>query len=156
MDPLRKLIVLGTNELLARGLIQLDGPSTDDRDDDGHVFVEIGGRPSAVLWSNIGFEELRISVWWNYDHSKHPQAEMEANFRESFSCTTPLAARTKYPIFVGARASAWLERRSGKYLQGKGRDYIFDTYVRRGELSRLQKLPIPVPMGYAAEGRFHL
>jgi len=156
MDPLRKLVVLGTNELLSRGLIHLDGPSTADRDDDGHVLTAIAGHASVVMWSNIGFEELRISVWWKYDHSRHPQAELTGNHRERFSCSTPLASKTKYPGFVGACVSTWLERKDGKYLQGKGREHLFDTYVRKGELQNLLQIAQPVPAGYSAEGRFHL
>lgn len=155
MDELRKLLVLGTNDLLERGLIELEGPSTSNHDDGGHVHTTIAGEPSVVMWSNIGHEELRISVWWKYKHELHPQKDMEGNYRESFSCSLPLAKGSKFPKFVGVCASGWLERKVGKYLQGKKREGIFDTYIRRGELAELKKLPLPEPKGFAPQGKFH-
>lgn len=156
MDHLRKLVILAANELLSRKLISLEGPSTSDRDDEGHLFCEIAGQPSVALWSNIGFEELRISAWWKFDISRHPQIELAGSSKEEFGGSSPLALREKYPLFVGACASGWLERREGQYLQGKARDCIFDTYVRRGESPALSAIPTPKPLGFAPTGKFHM
>lgn len=157
MDKHQKLLILGLNEAIRRGAINLSSP--DDAaaaDEDGHFFADIAGYPSVVLWNNIGYGELRVSVWWNYDHSKHPQAEMSGNSRETFSTSMPLAKRTRYRDFVGATASAWLERKTGKHLQGKGGRSVFDTYLRADMKVRLEALQEPKPEGYKAEGRFFL
>jgi hypothetical protein len=155
MNPYRKLLVLGLNELLRRRLLSLswDGKSTEET---SHIEMEIAGHNAVVSWSDAGFGEVRISVWWKYDHSKHPQADLSGNARERFMTASPLAKRAQYPKFVGVVCSAWLERDAGKYLQGHGNDHLFEMYTRRGELDLLRHLADPVPLGYEAEGRFHM
>lgn len=158
MQSVRKLLALGLNELISRDLIALT-PSNENSGkyaNQGHAFVEVAGQPSVVSWNEIGWEELRISVWWKYDHSKHPQANREGNERETFVTSKPLAKPELYPRFVGVTVSGWLERKTGAYLQGRGSQGIFDTYVRRGEKAYLDALPDAVPLGFAIEGKFHL
>lgn len=151
MNTHRKLIVLGLNEALRQGVISL---SPTDREESGHLFVQIAGHPSVVLWSSISYGELRVSVWWKYDHSQHPQANKLGNARESFKTSRPLAKSQHYPKFVGATVSAWLERKTGAFIQGRGSSGLFDTYTRRGEGAVLEALPAPLPQGFAVEGKF--
>jgi hypothetical protein len=156
LDPHRNLLIAGTNELLKRGLISLESlEDTSTYKEDGYLLTTIFNFPSVVLWQDIGFEELRISVWWKYDHSLHPQAELTGNSRENFTMSSPLAKRSKYKKFVGATASAWLERKSGKYIMGKQRERIFDIYTRKGEKTILETMPQQKPDGYDAEGKFY-
>lgn len=68
INPYRNLLVAAINEVLDKNLITLN--ATTPPQQDGHVFVDLFGFPSVVLWQDIGFEELRISVWWKYNHSK--------------------------------------------------------------------------------------
>ncbi|QPB20380.1 hypothetical protein [Rhizobium sp. 007] len=157
MDGYRKLLVLGVNEAIKQGRISLAAPPGDaPTDEDGRLFACIAGYPSVVLWNSISVGELRVSVWWNYDHSKHPQAESSGNAREMFSLGRPLAKKAHYPKFVGATASAWLERKTGKHLQGNGKRNIFDTYLRADMKEKLRAIPDPNPEGYEAEGQFFL
>ncbi|XOK15611.1 hypothetical protein ACI6PO_28090 (plasmid) [Agrobacterium tumefaciens] len=157
MDDYRKLLVLGVNEAIKQGRISLAAPPGDaPTDEDGHLFTGLAGYPSVVLWNSISVGELRVSVWWNYDHSKHPQAESPGNAREMFSLSKPLAKKVHYPKFVGATASAWLERKTGKHLQGHGKRNIFDTYLRADMKEKLRAIPDPRPEGYEAEGQFFL
>ncbi|MET0116417.1 MAG: hypothetical protein ABW090_03230 [Sedimenticola sp.] len=155
MNPYRKLLILGLNELIKRGLLSLswDGQSTEKT---SHIETVIAGQNAIVSWSDAGFGEVRISVWWKYDHSKHPQANLSGNAREEFQTPSPLAKRSHYPKFVGVVCSAWLERDQGKYLQGYGNDHLFELYTRRGELEFLRNISDPEPIGYEPEGRFHM
>lgn len=150
LHPLRNLLVLGINELLARNLISLEGGN----EDTSHLHTVIGGRPSVILWTGIGCDELRVSVWWDYDHSQHPQANLQGNSRETFVTSSPLAKEQHYPKFVGATVSGWLERQSGRYLMGSGRDRLFDTYVRRSTKPVLDAIPSVAPVGYEHKGKF--
>lgn len=152
MHPYRKLLVLATNHLIETGKIDLNS----DADVGGNTQAEIGGRNAAIMWHGIGWGELRITVWWDYDHSRHPQANMTGSAREEFTTANPLARRSQYSKFVGVTASAWLERRDGKYLQGKGSNFLTFTYARRGAIDEVKALPDPKPLGFAAEGRTHL
>jgi hypothetical protein len=154
MNPHRKLLVLGVNELLIRGLISLDwdGSSIEGA---AHIEVVLAGHSSIVAWSGIGLGEIRVSVWWKYDHSNHPQANLSGSHREKFLPGSPLAKRQHYPKFVAAVSGGWLERKDGKYLMGKGNQGVLDRYIGRAESEYLVNMPNPVPLGFAQEGRFH-
>lgn len=149
MNNHRKLLVLGLNEMLKAGRFSFDPAIVPP---DGHLEVEIGEQPSIVIWRDIGSRETQLSVWWKYDHSKHPQAEYEGNMRERFNGPEPLAKPQHYPKFVGAFACGWLDRRNPAHLEGYGSESIFETYTRRGEAKALQAIPTPVPLGFVVEG----
>lgn len=156
INPYRKLLVAGTNELLKRNSISLEVVEYNEGiDNQGHIFTDLFGHPSVVTWRDIGYQELQISVWWKYNHSLHPQANLTGNSKENFRHSSPLAKRQHYKKFVGVTASGWLERKEGKYLQGKDLRAIVDTYTRRGELMELQQISTPTPIGYLSEGKFH-
>jgi hypothetical protein len=160
MDSHRKILIYGINELLSRKLITLNPPgeysSAFEENEKGHHFVDLLNYPSVILWSNVGFQELRVSVWWKYDHSLHPQAELTGNAKENFLTAQPLAKRQHYKKFVGVTVSGWLERKDSKHLQGKQREALFDIYTRAGEKDEMEKFPIPKPAGYKAEGQFYI
>lgn len=150
MNPHRKLLVLGLNEALRTGRISLDPAG----DENGHLFARIAGHDSIVCWSAINAGELRLSVWWKYDHDKHPQANLQGNQRENFNGSSPLAKSQHYPRFVGAVVAGWVERSSGKFLQGHGARGLFDVYTRRGERAELDEIPTPPTNGFEPEGQF--
>lgn len=157
MYHFRKLLVYGLNEAVLSNKLSLIDPAIDTAtDEQGHIDVSIGGLPSLFLWHSISAGELRISVWWDYKHSEHPQANLEGNARERFSMSKPLAKRSKYSKFVGGLASGWLERKTGIFIQGHEKRGIYDTYLRRGMKSTLNELDTPIPNGYKAEGQFFL
>lgn len=157
MIALRKLLVHGLNVAVSEGRVSLTypGDGVSNPADEGHIKTTIIGHPSIVRWNDGGHGEIQVSVWWKYDHSKHPQANSPSNSMERFRTALPLAKRQQYPKFVGVAVSAWLERENGPYLQGYGTDHL-DVYVRRGEQQAIEALPEVAPLGYAAEGRFHL
>lgn len=156
MDKYRKLMIHGINAALDSGRLTLETPPNDGpTNEDGHIETMIAGQPSIVAWSSIGYGEVRVSVWWKYNHSAHPQANLQGNMREQFHTSSPLAKRSKYPAFVGATVSGWLERKTSKHLQGKGSERLFDIYLRKGEKEALEGLPEPKPKGYLAEGKFY-
>jgi len=152
-NPYRNLLVSAVNVLLDKRLISLDNQSADN--EDGHVFVDLFGYPSVVIWTSISYDELEISVWWKYNHELHPQANLSGNARENFNGSTPLADKSHYIKFVGVVTSGWLERRTGKYLMGDGSKYIRKLYTRRGEKGELEKLPFEKPIGFKSEGKFY-
>lgn len=155
MNPYRKLLVIGLNEILRQNIFSLDWDGA-SKLESGHLEMMIAGHRSKVLWQDAGFGEVAVAVWWKYDHDKHPQANLEGNAREAFTTPSPLANKRSFPKFVGAVASAWLERDKGKYLQGKGSGHIFERYMRKGEKALLQNMPNPVPQSFDPEGPFEM
>lgn len=51
------------------------------------------------------------------------------NRRERFTGTSPLAKIQHYKKIVGVTASVWLERKTGKFIQGKDKERIYDIYT---------------------------
>lgn len=151
MDAHRKLIVLGVNKLLERNLISL---CINKNEKDGHIITDIAGETSVVIWSEIGNQELRISVWWKYNASAHLQINLAGNARETFISNRPVVRKLHYPKFVGATVSGWLERKTGKHLQGTGRGGLYNIYTRTGEKAALECLADPTSNGFDAEGKF--
>ncbi|MGH8506912.1 MAG: hypothetical protein ACRETM_13290, partial [Stenotrophobium sp.] len=146
----RKLLVMGINHLVDQNLLSLDGAGGEK----GSCETVITGRRSMIIWADVGFREVRISIWWDYDHSRHPQANLKGNSRESFEGSSPLAKRSRYKHFVGATASGWIERENGKYLQGKGRSGIFDLYLRQDSAAVIASATGQQPKGFLPEGKF--
>lgn len=154
MNVHRKLLILGINQLLEKGLIRFEYTEEESRGEGGYITTAIAGETSIVSWAPIGSGELRISVWWKFDIDKHPQANLSGAQQEKFLTSSPLAKSQHYPKFVGATASGWLERERGRYLMGKGSESIFEKYLRKGEKQVLEMVPTPAPNGYKAEGKF--
>ncbi len=154
MNPHRKLLVLGLNHVLENNLISLDWDKK-TKLESGYVIAELAGETSAINWSDASFGEISFSVWWKYDHSKHPQANLTGNMKERFESSAPLANDIHYKKFVGAISSGWIERDTGKYLQGKANRGFQSKYIRRADLQEIKAMPNPVPKGFKAEGQFH-
>lgn len=152
MNYHRKLLAEGLRQVIAMGLISIEAPEGDGyTNESGYAHIVVAGRPSIFAWQSIGFGELKISIWWDYDHSKNPAAS-----RECFSTSGPLASKSRYPEFVGAIASAHLERKTGSYIQGYGPEGMFDTYLRRGEREIIDKFATLRPKAFRSEGEFLL
>lgn len=150
MHPYRKLLVLALNELLRQNLLDLD-PRQDRGPPGGYHLGDVAGAPSVINWWKADRDEVRISVWWKYDHGKHPAIDDDKAARDKLTTARPIAPRSSYCEFVGVVTSGWLERRSDPCLQGRGRKQLFDSYARPGELLLLAALPDPHPRGYRAE-----
>lgn len=153
MNPYRKLLVAGVNQLLDKKQISLDGKK-EGYSESGHIITDLFGYTTAIMWTDIGFEELRISVWWKYNHSLHPQANLKGSAQEKFRLQTPLAKRQHYKKFVGVVASGWLERKQGKYIKGERDRGFLKIYTRKGEKEELVSIPNPKPKGFETEGEF--
>ena len=157
MYSYRKLIILGINEIAQRELISLKFSGNDMPDDNefGDIFADLAGVPSVIFWENIGYGELRVSVWWKYDHSKHSQANSYGDAIEQNLAPSPVANKIHYKEIVGATVTGWLERKDGPYIQGIGEQGFDEIYLRQSDRGQLQALRTPVPKGYRAEGKFY-
>ena len=171
------------NELLARGLVTLD-PADDVSE--SYVECNLCGKPSLINWEGISHDEVRISIWWNYDKTSHPQHQeggykgrmipcgmsyhqfieehpnvknpVHANSNAVDDCrgSLPLAGRKKFHLFLGAACSAWVERRTSKHLQLSERHDAFDNYLRKTDRESFAAIPDCQPNGFKLEGQFFL
>lgn len=170
------------NMLIKKDLIDMD--STEGAGD-GYIECELCGKPSIITWRHISCGEINLSVWWNFDKTKHPQhleggyknriildnlSEKEqmkyagtnkgiytwSNSVETFSLAEPLAKPSKYIDFVGVLCSSWIERETGKYLQIKDGQHIYPSYIRKSDKKALCSIPDCIPLDFELEGRFHM
>jgi len=49
-----------------------------------------------------------------------------------------------------------LERSTGKYLQGKNSEAIFDVYTRKGEKEELERQSLQKPNTFGIEGKVYI
>lgn len=174
------LIGHALNLLINKGLVDIN--STDDSDS-SYLECDLLEKPTIVNWSYIGHGEIRISVWWNFDKTKHPQ-HLEGGYKdriildnlsahekmnyvgtqkgifsnentvERYKTDKPLAKTNKYIDFVGVLCSTWIERKDGKYLQTEGGRRIHSSYIRARDKKALCSIPNCRPLGFALAGRF--
>lgn len=155
MTPLRNLLVIAVNHLVSNHMIELE-IGNDGEEIQGHTFTTIAGKNAVINWQGINCDEIRVSVWWDYDHSNHPQANLEGSYRETFCLSKPLAKSQHYPKFIGAMVSGWIERKTGKYLQGIDSEGLYDKYTRRSSKLSLEKIPRADGIGFKTSGKFFL
>ncbi len=148
MNPYRKLFVLALNHLLENKIFDLDW-NVSSSHDNGFAEANIAGKYTVINWHDHGHGEVYLTVWWNYDISKDPRSKERNEFQY------PPAHKSRYSEFVSIVASIYLERKDGKWLQGRGSDYINKTYTRKGDLEILKAIPDPTPNGFLAEGKFY-
>ena len=147
---LLNLTVLALNEAIRRGVVDLAGRSDAGNRQQEYFTAEIGGKNTVIMCSDIGHDELRISVWWDYVHDMHPRKDAE-----KFMTSTPLAKKHNFSGFVGACVSCWLERKTGKYIMGRDGNHLFDMYVRVSSAKALSSLPAEKPLGFETGGQFY-
>jgi hypothetical protein len=170
------------NLLIKKGLVDMN--STDDAGD-SYLECDLLEKPSIINWSYISHGEIRLSVWWNFDKTKHPQ-HLEGGYKnriildnlsdqekmkyagtqkgifsngnsvEKYTGGMPLAKSSKYKDFVGVLCSIWVERKDGKYLQTKNGKHIFESYIRAHDKKALCLIPDCIPLDFEITGRFHM
>ncbi len=136
---MRDLLCLGLNELVEKNLIDLKTT----KETHGSHFSEILGKPSKTTWEGIGHGEIRLTVWWGIKQGL-------------IDSSSSLPSNRNIKDALQTACSIWIERKNGIWLQGKGGEYLFDTYcsleVRR-ELLSIEKVE---PNGYRKEGEFYM
>lgn len=152
MNPYRKLLVSAVNALLDRGEISLDSDDVCSCVDFdrmcciGHsIKCEIFGCESVINYTHISFGEVRINIWWDFQGEE---------YNETLKTDTPVVRRSELKNHVAVCVGGWLERKTGKYLQGRKTEAVLMRYRRKGELSKLNQLKAPKCHGFAPEGQF--
>lgn len=144
---LRNVLVGGTNALVRSDQIGLSyNPKLEA--ENGYLKETLLGKLCVVSWNGIGSGELRISVWFDYKEEFHL-------YPSDYNSPRPIPKRCPLYKVVSACASGWLERKTGKFLQGVGvNDLHPKSYLSyEGELY-LSQQPMLKPEGFEASGRF--
>jgi hypothetical protein len=166
------------NLLINEGRIDMN--STDGGEPD-FLECQLLGKPTIINWAYVGYGEIRMSVWWNFNKTKHPQ-HLEGGFKdkiivdhlprheqlnyignkkgvfsngntvEKYVTDTPLARKATYINFVGVCCSTWVERKDGKYLQTGGGKHIVGSYIRLRDREALCSIPDCKPLGFELSG----
>lgn len=135
-EKMRELICEAINILLDLEYINLQNLD----DIKGELYVNIFNKPSKILWYWIGFEELRISVWW----------WIKDKLKDSIT-SKPLNRNLIDALDVCC--SWWLDRKDWTYLQWFKWESIFDTYCSRNSEKDLLSIPRIEYKWYKKEGK---
>lgn len=150
---IQKIMICALNEAIRRGAIDLNGKSVDCSEErkSGYIDTTIGDKRTIINWFDAGYDELRISVWWDY----RPELSMVKRYpvRENFLGTKPQVQGRPFYKFIGACGSCYLERRTGKFITGDAGNQFFDVYVREWSVPDIGGLPSVQPSGYETSGR---
>jgi hypothetical protein len=146
MSPLRNVLTYGFNAVVREGVFDPTLPSMGlEGEKLGHLHTIIDGRPAVVLWQIDFHNYMLFSVWFDYIHANHPQADLPGA-SEKFTAAKPVAKRKHYQKFVGAIVSGWLDL-DGDFLLGFGVDEIWAEYTRSDAKKALRLLPEVEPLG---------
>lgn len=170
------------NRLVNKNLIDMG--STEDAEP-GFLECELEGKPTIINWHYAGYGEIRLSVWWNFDKTRHPQ-HLEGGYRdkvlldelpeseqrkywgtnkgiystsnsvEKYQTAEPLAKKSRYRDFIGVLCSTWVERKDGKYLQTEKGNRISSSYIRKADKEALCNVSDCIPNGFSLTGKFHM
>ena len=140
---IRRVLLEATDKLVGQKLL--------NGDEDGQTFMDVAGHPCVVFWSDVGWEELEIIVWWNFDHLSH-QSYPGGHI---ISPQIPRCRREHYKNFIGGVFMGWLERKTGLFLQGRdAQNGILKRYMRREEKDIIAQLDDYKPLHIGATGMF--
>lgn len=167
------------NILCKKGIIDLNSLNKIDQ---GHLECTLFNKPSIILWRDVEHGEIRLSVWWNYDKSNHPQhleggyknkividsltddelwdlrkktpkkQQISIKYTEQYQTNLPLANKRKYKDFVGVTCSCRVERATGKHLMLSTKYGLEDSYIRETDKQALRSIPDCVPNGFKLYG----
>lgn len=137
-EKMRDLICIAINEIIKCERIDISNPNEEIID--GSIYTEIIGKKSKISWRGIGYGEVRITIWWG----------IKPAYIDS-PATKPL--NRKMIDALDVCCSGWLERKEGKWLQGYGSDWIFDTYCSKSAEIDLYSIPKVETIGYNKEGK---
>ncbi|WP_275346951.1 hypothetical protein [Xenorhabdus bovienii] len=149
-----KLMVIALNDAIKKERIDLNGRSENKQQEKKYRYQElvIAGRRTIINWLDAGHDELRISVWWDY------QPEMMPTWRKQYiydcepTTATPQVARRFFRHILGACGSCYLERKTGKFFIGDEGNQFLDVYVNEDSVSYLNSIPAEEPQGYSTHG----
>ncbi|HGW6106098.1 TPA: hypothetical protein ACNIQM_004296 [Citrobacter werkmanii] len=147
---LQKLMVIALNHAINAGAIDLDGKS-DETKRRSRLEFTIGDRPTVINWFDAGYDELRVSVWWDYRPDLMPTWRNKHIGRFIFG-TSPGVSRRFFNHILGACGSCYLERRTGKFIIGDEGNQFFDMYVRENTVHVISQIPDEKPQGYELSG----
>jgi hypothetical protein len=136
----QKVLVRTINEFLRRGVFTLD--PADAPQDHPVIEFDMAGIPAIAAVSDVGHGELSIKVtlWPN------------AHGREFIKAAALASAHRSGR--GGFYASAWLERKTGAWLQTS--NGLSSVYCAKASREELEAMPWEEPLGFEADGKFFL
>ncbi|GBQ92018.1 hypothetical protein AA23498_1339 [Acetobacter nitrogenifigens DSM 23921 = NBRC 105050] len=144
MEPLQKVLIIGLNEIISRGVLAINGTTPP-----GYLFFSAGSVRCVGNWHDVGYGDTRVSIWWNYDKSKNPN-----EINEKYTTSEPLCLERHYKDFVGALVSTFVSNESGFFIRKNTRPNhrhelkIHDTYLRAGEGDVINTVDEQMPKGF--------
>ncbi|EAV3944920.1 hypothetical protein AHW82_22450 [Salmonella enterica subsp. diarizonae] len=108
--------------------------------------ITVCGKPTIINWCDTGYDELRVSVWWDYRQERLPRL-MKSKLND---LTLPLPGiyRDRLRLIVGVCASCYFGCRHKGILSDRGHEF-FALYIRESTASYIDELEDVKPFGYS-------
>ncbi|ECE0793892.1 hypothetical protein ACOIPX_001069 [Salmonella enterica] len=142
---LKKLMIHVVNEAVTAGVIPLTfryrrmAP-------EGFTGITVCGKHTAINWKETEHDELRITVWWDYQPEHIPKL---INGRpENLKSLLPDIDRNAFRLVVGSCASFYFDYRHKGILSDRGKEF-FSIYVRESTASDIDKMEEVKPFCYS-------
>ena len=153
-ECLLKLMIIALNEAINKGYIDLYGRSASPliEGKNGYLELTVLEKRTVLNWCDAGYEELRVSVWWDYTPELMPTEGNRYLKELKVSTPKPSVPHRFYGFILGACGSCYLERRTRKCIIGDMGKQFFDVYMREGSERILKNVELVEPNGYQTNG----
>ncbi|EKN5826345.1 hypothetical protein ABLZ23_002979 [Salmonella enterica] len=142
---IRKLMIHAINEAVRSGVIPLMFRYR-RMTAEGYANITVCGRPTVINWCDTGHDELRVSVWWDYQPETQPgQGKYKS---KELALLFPDVNRDCLRFVVGACASCYFDYWHKGILSDRGKEF-FALYVRESTASYIDELEEVEPFIYS-------
>lgn len=123
---IRKLMIHAINEAVRSGVIPLMFRYR-RMTAGGYANITVYGKPTVINWCETGLNELRVSVWWDYQpvtqpgQGKYKPKEIALLFSD--------INRDCLRFVVGTCASFYFDYRHKGILSDRGREFLLFMFV---------------------------
>lgn len=122
-EKMRDLICFAIQQVLDNGYLDTIG-------DNGAVKTSLLGKDTIISWRDVGYRELYFIVFWGYKGNESPE-----NVR------THLAYWYKLRQYVDVCCGGVLERQTGLWVQGTGKNGLDNMYCSNAAKNLLMSIP---------------
>ncbi|ECE0793378.1 hypothetical protein POJ30_000561 [Salmonella enterica] len=141
---IKKIMLYAANEAVKVGVILLMFKYL-RMTSEGYAQITVCDKPTIINWVYNGYNEFRVSVWWDYQPEYIPK--LIKGRPENLKLLLPDVDRTRFRFIVGACVSFYFDYLHKGILSDKGKDF-FAIYVRESSVNYIDKLEDVKPFGY--------
>ncbi|EME5787854.1 hypothetical protein VY487_004803 [Salmonella enterica] len=118
---IRKLMIHAINEAVRVGIIPLSFRYR-RMTAEGYTGITVCDKPTIISWKDTGYDDFRVSVWWDYRPDLLPGQSRDESI--NLSLLLPDLNRDRFRFIVGACASFYFDYWRKGILSDRGKDFF--------------------------------